>query len=71
MNNDILPEQSENDKVIIQLLMASIVESRAMMKVILQVINDNDHAVFNKYLESIKKVQEIEYKLLKEELFKK
>jgi hypothetical protein len=71
MNNDILPEQSENDKVIIQLLMASIVESRAMMKVILQVISDNDHAVFNKYLESIKKVQEIEYKLLKEELFKK
>ena len=69
MNNDILPEQSEKDKMIIQLLMASIVESRAMMKVILQVISDNDHAVFNKYLESIKKVQEIEYKLLKEELF--
>ena len=67
---DDIPEQSEN-KMIIQLLMTSIVESRSMMKVILQVISDNDHALFNQYIESIKKVQEIEYKLLKEELFGK
>ena len=69
MPDDILPEQSEKDKMIIQLLMTSIVESRAMMKVILQVISDNDHALFNQYLESIKKVQEMEYSLLKEKLF--
>lgn len=63
--------KTDTNQIIIQLLMTSIVESRAMMKVILQVISDNDHALFNQYLESIKKVQETEYKLLKEELFGK
>lgn len=63
--------KTDTNQIIIQLLMTSIVESRAMMKVILQVISDNDHALFNQYLESIKKVQETEYKLLKEELFRK
>jgi len=71
MADDTLPEQFEKDKIIIQLLMTSIVETRAMMKVILQVISDNDHALFNHYLESIKKVQEMEYELLKEEMFGK
>ena len=63
--------KGDTNQIIIQLLMTSIVETRAMMKVILQVISDNDHTLFNQYLESIKKVQEIEYKLLKEELFGK
>ena len=67
---DDISEQSKN-KIIMHLLMTSIVETRAMMKVILQVISDNDHALFNQYLESIKKVQEIEYNLLKDELFGK
>jgi len=71
MTDNNFPAESEKDKIIIQLLMTSIVESRAMMKVILQVISDNDHALFNQYLESIKKVQELEFKLLKEELFGK
>ena len=63
--------KTDTNQIVIQLLMTSIVENRAMMKVILQVISDNDHALFNQYIESIKKVQELEYKLLKEELFGK
>ena len=70
-DRSIKADTNENNKIVIQLLMTSIVESRAMMKVILQVISDNDRALFNQYIESIKKVQELEYKLLNEELFGK
>ena len=69
-NLPVISDSDKKDKIIMQMLMTSIVESRAMMKVILQVISDNDHALFNQYLESIKKVQELEYQQLKLELFK-